>query len=304
MKKLPQRVLLSLAFLFASMPEIQANDFTENFRRIWQRCQNESREEIGHEEGLIAEYDLYFRFLEDRCRRLEELWKNNAQIDIVPCGTRDVLTPVPHCVVNPVIIKNGSVITFRIAWFLDYFGQAPRPQDTTGSAFWEKIIRPLLITPPPLSFSLVSPLSVTPTSPPPLGPLSDAALIPTLEKIFLTNRSRMLPSVVLLHELTHLLLRMDFILAKSLPITFCKNRQFEQDFMKWIVEEVLCKIHPKFRGSLSRPSATTGWELFPLSYGRSQPTATAADFQIVNLYQDCWGARDEILVIIGVEALA
>lgn len=303
MKRLSQCIPLFLAFFSASILEIRANGLTETFRQIWQRCQDESKEETGDAEGLAPQYDLYLRFLEDRCRRLGVLWKKNVQIDIIPCGSSDVPIPVPHCVVNPIITETVANIVFRIAWFCDYFNRDPLYKEA-GSDLWKGLIRPLLITPAPLSFSLVSPLSVTSISPPPLGPLSDASLMLKVEKFFLANRSRMLPSVVLLHELTHLLLRMDFILAKNIDTASCRDLKFEQKFIQWVVEEVLCKIHPKFSESLSRPSATTSSSLFlTLFQGRQQPEETATDIQTVNLYQDCWGSRDEILVILGVKLL-
>jgi hypothetical protein len=320
MKKLPQCILLSLAF--GLMLEFQADGYpwpTDNFRRIWQRCRDDSIQEINPDSiGLTAEYDLYRQFLEDRCGKIEGLWGKHIQIDIVPCGSEAAPTPVPHCVVDPIIIEHDTTIVFRIAWFGDYFGQDP-PQEDMKSSFWrDRIIRPLLVTPPPLLFSLVAPLSVT--SIPPLMPLSGVSVstsdMPNLEsimKIFLTNRSRMLPSVILLHELTHLLLCMDFILAKNLEIDSCNQTEssFKEDFSKWIVEEVLCKIHPKFSESRLKPSSTAAPHLFSgflfFRARRQQPEATTAiDLQlqrIVSLYQDCWGSRDEILVIIGVKLL-
>jgi hypothetical protein len=103
---------------------------------------------------------------------------------------------------------------------------------------------------------------------------------------FLSHSSRPIPCVTFLHELTHLLLRMDFILTH--PEEWSPRRienekeEFEAAYQKWIVS-LLSTIHPDFSKCIAVCSSNEN------------------EKALASLYQTCWGGRDEIFVIIGVK---
>lgn len=260
-----------------SSHETPAACFTPAIQMAWSSARDtEAGSEIL---GIEEDYELYFQFFEDRGKRLGQLWEKPVHVNVIPCTSQQL--PLPHCISKPEI--DDERIIFNIAWFDN---QDTRPEAdrviTATTDYWRQNARPLIV---PL---------LPDTSPFFVCPLDNPPSIELMNGSFLAERSRTIPPVVLLHELTHLLLRMEYILDQKLPLRFVRenNRQFEEEYQKWIVENILKKIHPDFATCL----ASEGGSWFP-----SQPSEESR--RIADRYQDCWGCRDEICVIVGVKLL-
>ena len=253
-------------FIITFMLEIQAQVFAPNLQNLLALHESQLISNYGN---LQEEYGLYRQIFYDRCRKLQQLWRKEIHIDVVPCSN---IGGIPHCISKPEVSGDSSSVTFKIAWFDDQINRdvhLPEDMLMATSSYWVKLVRPLVI--PFLLFP------------------SDSLPEP-MDGRFLERRSKMIPPVVLLHELTHLLLRLDFILDKRSPVELVcnENHQFEQVYQQWIAQ-TLQKIHKDFRMSL-----------LPLSKLLSSLfSPSAAEIAVADQYQNCWGGRDEIFVIVG-----
>ncbi|MDR2419862.1 MAG: hypothetical protein LBD40_00865 [Puniceicoccales bacterium] len=201
------------------------------------------------QEELAEEYALYQRFLVDRCQQLSVHWQRCCS-----CSLRGIqidITPNSMPQYQGISISFfGSTVTFNIGWFKG------KPPEYLGIAeFLMSAARPLI---------------------------KGNWQVEITDGSFL-HSSRLRPCVTFLHELTHLILRMDFILSsEEWPPNRIQSEvgAFEYAYQTWVVA-LLSSIHGDFSSCLS---------LDPFN-------------DVSNIYQASWGGRDEILVIMGVRLM-
>jgi hypothetical protein len=166
---------IELSF-FAVMAAYQAQAcFTPEFQGVW--------DSYAHGE-LAEEYALYRRFLADRCERLSEAWARCCSCSFRKIQIGIIVSSMPQFSGLQMSGFLGDTVTFNIGWFIG--GKVTYPGI---AAILELFVRPLI-----RSGWWID-----------VGD-DDASLL----------RQRVsvpIPSVTFLHELTHLLLRMDFILS-------------------------------------------------------------------------------------------
>jgi hypothetical protein len=219
-----------------SVCQVQAC-FTSEFQRIWD----------SYAQGELAEeYELYRRFLVDRCQQLSVQWARCCSFRTVQIGI--VANSMPQFAGLQMSFF-GNIVTFNIGWFM-----GGRPEYPEVAEVLMSTVRPLIRPDWQIDINDVP---------------------------FLSQISRPIPCVTLLHELTHLLLRMDFILTHlewTPEAIRGSNGMFEASYQQWVVIQLLQPIHRDF-------------------------LASTEDEKIVDRYDHCWGGRDEILVIMGVRLM-
>ena len=237
-----------------------------------QACFTDEFQAIWNEyqrQGLEEQYALYGRFFQDHCARLTQLWGRPVKIGVISC--RLTAAGGPHCISKPEI--NEDVVTFNICW-LDAPNEDGDFSDPAAAAYWKSAARPII---------------------------QNGTIIAIGETI-LQGLSVMRPPVVFLHELTHLLLRMDFILnfpEWTPDLIQRENSQFEHVYSRYILG-ILADIDLRFSMFMApdrEPDCCSCCGLF--SRGPSQEQL-AAEALAERCYR-CWGGIDEILVIMGVK---
>jgi hypothetical protein len=164
-------LLLGLLVTAGSISPMHAC-FLDTFQRVW----------AGYsQQELKEEYTLYGQFLRDRCQRLSQQWRKPVKIGVIPCNRQDLGSQcsAPHCISRPVI--TDEAVVFNVGWL-----NSPEGGDMSDpgtAAYWELAARPIM----------------------------QDGIIKCRNKKILKAFSIMRPQVVFLHELTHLLLRMEFI---------------------------------------------------------------------------------------------
>ncbi|MDR0727992.1 MAG: hypothetical protein LBF21_00030 [Puniceicoccales bacterium] len=246
------------AKLEAAAKQIPSADyFSPEFHSLWNSL-------VKDEIGFFAEHQLYRDILIDRCQRLSQQWKKELAIDLSDSSSALLIPEIlirdlesnPGPTGSDRHRKNSVVVTFRVGWFTT-------EGDQEMQTLWRSSARPLLI--------------------------SDKSgwRIETTDYQFLEQNARLTPSIRFLHILTHLMLRMDFLLSPSGSSWNPEEiqdraRNFEMAYQRWILRK-LTKIYPAFALFLVSSDVDPANPIFALS----------------QQYQNAWGAPDEIFVIVG-----
>jgi hypothetical protein len=235
--------------------------FTPAFQSVWdfyakgEFLQEDQEENNLYRQFLQEEYGLYQRFLIDRCQQLSMHWQRCCSLRQIQI---DIVSDSMPRYQGLSVSFFGGTVTFNIGWFRG------KPPEYDGiDKFLMAAARPLIKE----NWQIE---------------IADGSLL---------RSSRLQPCVTFLHELTHLILRMDFILAHGLTLDHVLHgiqeepegtkKSFEEAYQIWVVDLLSSTIHRNFSLCLS---------LDPFD-------------DVNNAYQACWGGRDEILVIIGVRLM-
>ncbi|MDR3143702.1 MAG: hypothetical protein LBT57_02560 [Puniceicoccales bacterium] len=225
------------------------------------------------QQELREEYTLYGKFLDDRCQRLSQLWEKAVSIGVIPCNRQDLGSQcsAPHCISKPVI--TDEAVIFNIGW-LDSI-QGGNVSDPGTAAYWELAARPLM---------------------------RRGRIIESGNEEVLRACSLMRPQIVFLHELTHLLLRMEFILEPRSRWTpediRNRNSVFESAYSHYIMQRLL-HISPRFSIFMVPEADPDCCTCFCVRYTPERATAESLARQC----GICWGGVDEVLVIMGVKLI-
>jgi hypothetical protein len=249
MKKLAKAIPFATMM---AMHQMQACILTSAFQRVWDFYAKGEFLQGGQEEDpyrwfLQEEYALYQLFLEDRCQKLSRHWQRICVLRNIQIDIASNSIPQYQ---GLSVSFWGTIATFNIGWFIGKL-----PEYTEIGEILISAARPLIKR----NWQI------------------------EIEDGFLLRSSRLPPCITFLHELTHLLLRMDFILTSQDwdPSSIQSNVSvFEHAYQAWVVQ-LLRSIHEDFSSCLS---------LNPFD-------------ELDAAYQASWGGRDEILVIMGVKLM-